>query len=45
MSDLATGARRLPLHHITIRVGWHDAGWTGTIRADSREKRGEAPAF
>ena len=27
--DLASGARRLPAHHITIRVPWHDGGWTG----------------
>ncbi len=28
---MITGARRLPPHHITIRVPWHDAGWTGTV--------------
>ena len=26
-------ARRLPLHHVTIRVHWHDGGWTGTVCA------------
>ncbi|RLA43549.1 MAG: RNA helicase, partial [Gammaproteobacteria bacterium] len=26
-----TGARQLPLHHITIRVPWHDNGWNGTV--------------
>ena len=31
MSDLASGARRLPRHHITIRVPWHDGGWAGTV--------------
>lgn len=25
------GARNLPVHHLTIRVPWHDGGWTGTI--------------
>ena len=27
MKSLASGARRLPTHHITIRVPWHDSGW------------------
>lgn len=31
MANLATGARRLPRHHITIRVPWHDSGWAGTV--------------
>ncbi len=26
-----SGARQLPLHHITIRVPWHDSGWKGTV--------------
>lgn len=25
------GARQLPLHHITIRVPWHDNHWSGTV--------------
>lgn len=25
------GARQLPVHHLTIRVPWHDNGWKGTI--------------
>ncbi len=25
------GSQQLPIHHITIRVPWHDAGWNGTI--------------
>lgn len=33
MSILAAGARRLPAHHVTIRVPWHDAGWTGAVCA------------
>ena len=28
---MITGARRLPLHHVTIRVPWHDGGWTGSV--------------
>lgn len=28
---IVNGARQLPLHHITIRVPWHDSGWNGTI--------------
>ena len=28
---ISNGARQLPLHHITIRVPWHDNGWNGTI--------------
>lgn len=31
MGNLATGARELPRHHITIRVPWHDGGWVGTV--------------
>lgn len=25
------GARNLPVHHLTIRVPWHDNGWQGTF--------------
>src|SRR5690606_19348290 len=25
------GARQLPVHHLTIRVPWHDNGWRGTF--------------
>lgn len=28
---MITGARRLPTHHITIRVPWHDSAWNGTV--------------
>lgn len=31
MKALALGARRLPTHHITIRVPWHDSGWAGSV--------------
>lgn len=31
MRSLAQGARRLPAHHITIRVPWHDSGWSGSV--------------
>lgn len=24
-------ARQLPPHHVTVRVPWHDGGWTGTV--------------
>ena len=33
MSTISAGARRLPLHHVTIRVPWHDGGWNGTLCA------------
>ncbi len=33
MKSLATGARRLPPHHVTVRVPWHDGGWTGNVCA------------
>jgi energy-coupling factor transporter ATP-binding protein EcfA2 len=33
MSAISASARRLPLHHITIRVPWHDGGWTGSVCA------------
>ena len=28
---MIAGARRLPLQHLSIRVPWHDAGWTGVV--------------
>ncbi len=28
---MISGARQLPIQHITIRVPWHDSGWNGTI--------------
>jgi len=31
MRTLSPGAHRLPNHHITIRVPWHDGGWTGSV--------------
>lgn len=31
MSIISDDARHLPLHHITIRVPWHDDGWKGTV--------------
>ena len=31
MKALSPGARRLPLHHITTRVPWHDNGWSGSV--------------
>lgn len=31
MAKITTGARTLPVHHLTIRVPWHDAVWDGTV--------------
>lgn len=31
MKGLNPGARLLPMHHITIRVPWHDNSWTGSL--------------
>ncbi len=31
MTTLSPGARRLSTQHISIRVPWHDSGWTGTV--------------
>ena len=25
------GARQLPVHHLSVRLPWHDTGWTGTV--------------
>lgn len=36
MSNLAAGARQLPLHHISVRVPWHDRGWDGSVCADPK---------
>jgi len=33
MRPLPLGARRLPTHHVTIRVPWHDSGWSGSLCA------------
>ncbi|MFS0756513.1 AAA family ATPase [Noviherbaspirillum sp. 1P10PC] len=32
--SMITGARHLPVQHITIRVPWHDQAWNGTICKD-----------
>lgn len=32
--SLSPGARQLPLHHVSIRVPWHDSGWDGRVCAD-----------
>lgn len=34
---MITGARKLPAHHLTIRVPWHDGGWVGTVCKRPRE--------
>ena len=31
MHSLSADARCLPPHHLTVRVPWHDGGWTGTV--------------
>lgn len=28
---MSLGATKLPIHHISIRVPWHDANWDGTV--------------
>lgn len=28
---MIAGSRKLPAQHLSIRVPWHDAGWTGTV--------------
>lgn len=34
---MITGARRLPSHHVTIRVPWHDGSWAGTVCAKPQD--------
>lgn len=29
--DLSPGARELPVHHLSVRVPWHDTAWDGRI--------------
>jgi hypothetical protein len=36
MAQLAPGARQLPLHHVSIRVPWHDRKWDGAICDDPK---------
>ena len=31
MNMIAAGACRLPPHHVTIRVPWHDSSWIGSV--------------
>lgn len=31
MSSLSAGAVALPMHHVSVRVPWHDTDWTGRI--------------
>ncbi len=33
----SSGTRQLPLRHITIRVPWHDTGWTGCVCSNPAE--------
>ena len=32
--DLTTSNLSFPIHHISVRVPWHDRGWEGTVCAD-----------
>jgi hypothetical protein len=34
---MIAGSRKLPTHHITIRVPWHDDGWLGNVCKKPRE--------
>lgn len=34
MTTLYTGAKSLPLRHLSIRVPWHDTDWTGRVCTD-----------
>ena len=43
MTSSAAGARRLPPHHVTIRVPWHDGGWTGTVCARPLDNSSSCP--
>src|SRR5688572_28594714 len=36
MLALAPGARQLPLHHVSVRVPWHDRGWDGSVCEDPK---------
>ena len=33
---MISGARRLPTTHVSVRVPWHDTGWTGKICSNPR---------
>jgi len=34
MGKLSDGARQLPLHHLSVRVPWHDRAWDGSVCQD-----------
>jgi hypothetical protein len=36
VDNIIQGARKLPLHHISIRVPWHDRAWDGSVCADPK---------
>jgi hypothetical protein len=36
MQKLSSGARQLPVHHLSIRVPWHDRKWDGAICDDPK---------
>lgn len=33
MAVLSRGAFELPMSHVSVRVAWHDADWTGRVSA------------
>jgi hypothetical protein len=36
MLSLSPGAVELPMHHVSVRVPWHDTDWTGRVCASPR---------
>ena len=28
---MINGSRKLPVHHLTVRVPWHENQWNGTV--------------
>ena len=39
------GAHRLPSHHVTVRVPWHDGGWTGSVCARPLDNPSSQPRY
>ena len=36
VTSLSSGAVELPMHHVSVRVPWHDTDWTGRVCAAPR---------
>jgi len=34
-----SGARQLPIQHLSVRLPWHDTGWAGTVCPAPSKKR------